>query len=128
MMHHRGGLRARRVADAAAVSAVPCRWGFLVTMLIPAVGSIVWYGLLPVTNPLDPDRGDKALFVFLVHPASMTFLSYLLCSLFHISIDSDRPNRPIIHYFHILATNYVVQARLCLPCAPSTAAAHVASC
>lgn len=80
-------------------------------MLVPAVGSIVWYGCIPVSGPFDPDKSDRARFVFLIHPFSMTFLAYLLVALFHTSVDPERPRQPVVHYLHILAVNWVVQVR-----------------
>jgi hypothetical protein len=88
-----------------------CRWGFVVTMLVPAVGAIIWFGLIPVGDPREKQDGNSALWTFAVHPLMMTFLSYLLVSLFHTALDSNRPSRPILTYFHILVINYIFQVR-----------------
>jgi heme A synthase len=80
-------------------------------MLVPAVGAIIWFGLIPVKDPRGKQDGNSVLWTFVVHPLMMTFLSYLLVSLFHTALDSNRPSRPILTYFHILVINYIFQVR-----------------
>lgn len=87
-----------------------CRWGITFTALVPAIGSIVWYGVIPVNAP-DGDIRDKALWVFLINPVSFSFLSYLLLSLFFTSLDERSPHRPFFSYAHILAITYVALVR-----------------
>jgi hypothetical protein len=88
-----------------------CRWGCLVTFLVPAVGAIVWFGLIPVDSPTDKHAEKSLKWTFLIHPFTMTFLAYLLVALFNTALDSSWPNRPFLTYFHILVVNYVVQVR-----------------
>jgi hypothetical protein len=83
-------------------------------MLIPAVGSLVWWGLIPVGPPTG-DKADKALWVFALHPLSSAFLSFLLVSLFLTSIDEENPWRPLNSYIHISATVFVAQVPLLSP-------------
>jgi hypothetical protein len=78
--------------------------------MVPAIGSIVWYGLIPVGRPTG-DVSDQALWAFCINPVSMTFLSFLLISLFFTALDADAPRRPFLSYVHILAINFVFQVR-----------------
>jgi hypothetical protein len=65
----------------------------VVTMTIPGVGAAIWFGLVPVGPPTGT-VAEKAVFVFVMHPATAAFLSYLLCSVFLTALDSKRPWRP----------------------------------
>lgn len=69
------------------------------------------YGLVPVGNPTtETDRFKHvAVWVFLVHPATMSFLSFLLVSLFLTAINENHPWRPMANYFHIPALVFVSQ-------------------
>jgi hypothetical protein len=79
-------------------------------MMLPAIGSIAWYGLVPVGSPVG-SISDKALWVFLINPVSMVFLAFLLMSLFFSAIDERRPHRPFKRFTHVLVLNYIAQAR-----------------
>jgi hypothetical protein len=59
----------------------------------------------------DGDFGDVAVWVFLVHPASMSFLAFLLISLFLTAIDENQPWRPLHNYIHIPVLVYISQVR-----------------
>ena len=85
-----------------------CRWGIVFTMLVPAMGSIIWYGVIPVGSTRG-DVGDKALWCFCINPVSMTFLSFLLMSLFFTALDENSPHRPFFCYAHILLANFIAQ-------------------
>lgn len=87
------------------------RWGIVFTALVPAIGSIIWYGVIPVDDPTQGIR-DKALWVFCINPVSMAFLSFLFLSLFFTALDEAKPYRPFFSYAHILAAVYGVQVCL----------------
>jgi len=86
----------------------PRRWIIAVTMMVPVVGSIFWYGCVPVGRP-QGDLTDKAAWVFVINPITMTFLCYLLLNLFFLALDHESPWRPFGSYAPILIVNYCAQ-------------------
>lgn len=85
------------------------RWGIVFTMLLPVAGTILWWGLIPVGSPTG-GFSDKWVWVFILHPVSCAFASYLLISLFLTALDESRPWRPVKCYLPIMGTVYVSQA------------------
>lgn len=79
------------------------------TMLLPVAGTILWWGLIPVGSPTG-DFSDKWVWVFILHPVSCAFASYLLISLFLTALDETRPWRPLKCYMPIMAAVYLSQA------------------
>ena len=80
------------------------------TALVPAIGSIIWYGVIPLDSPREGIK-DKALWVFCINPVSMAFLSFLFLSLFFTALDEKKPYRPFLTYAHILAAVFGTQVR-----------------
>ena len=87
-----------------------CRWGCLVTLTVPGLGAVLWWGAIPVGSP-QGSVADKAVFVFIVHPIASAFLSFLLCSMFLIGMDQSMPWRPLHVFLPTVSAVYITQAR-----------------
>lgn len=85
-----------------------CRWGIVVTILFPSILAILWFGIIPLGNPLG-SRRDRVVFVFLVNPVTQALLSYLLLTLFFSALNASKPYQPLRSYAHILAITYFAQ-------------------
>lgn len=55
---------------------------------------------------------DKAVFVFVLHPLSAAFLSYIMCFSFLMALDQAQPWRPLRTFLPTVSAVFITQVNL----------------